>query len=286
MDGSRFDDLTRALGKQSTRRRTLAGIAGVVVGGLFVRTAGARTLTICHATGDSATPFESMEVSQAEFNLHARHGDYLRVECCADSDCASLDGACSSGTCQNGYCVHLPKPGGTICADGDACIEAKYCDDVMNCSGGGAPVSCPPPIDACHVSSCDPASGCVQTANIGASCTPDETHDGVCDAAGICQPIPTCMAAQTCTTANDCRSGEACINGGCFAACSQGCFADCSACQCARTSSFDQSYCLDAGAYIGSCRQNSDCPTGSLCSGYVAGGSGGFLCTQPCARLQ
>ena len=151
VDGSRFDDLTRALGKQSTRRRTLAGIVGVVAGGLFVRTAGARTLTICHATGDAESPYESLEVSQAEFNLHARHGDFLRVECCVDSDCGSSEDPCS-GVCQNGYCAPLPKPAGTsceldetqagvcdeqgVCTPSEICVAAPTCSSDSDCSGG------------------------------------------------------------------------------------------------------------------------------------------------------
>ena len=134
MDGSRFDDLTRALGRKSTRRRTLAGIAGVVSGGLFARQANARTLTICHATGDSESPYESLEVSQEEFNLHARHGDYLRVECCADSDCSSLDGVCVSSACQSGYCVQLPAPSGTACEDG-TCDGAFTCHSQLSTPG-------------------------------------------------------------------------------------------------------------------------------------------------------
>ena len=287
MDDSRFDELTRKFGQGWTRRRALktiaGGVAGLFAGSAAFNVASARTLTICHASGDEATPYESMTIEQTEFNLHARHGDFMRVECCADGECASLAGMCSSGACENGYCVQLPQPAGTACG-GDACLEQGSCDGAMTCVDADIPVVCEP-IDECHlVDGCDPVTGCVQIANEGASCTPDETHDGVCDAAGICQPILICTAAPTCSENSDCLDGDTCVNGGCFSACANGayCNADCSDCRCQFKAQGSGHYCLDAGAYIGLCQSDGDCPEGSLCSSYYAGGE--YLCTQPCAQ--
>src|SRR3954470_12579200 len=89
MDGPKFDDLARALGQGSSRRTLLRGLAGGVAGlvaGTVVRPhrgALAREITICHATGDPSAPWQSLTIDQSDFNQHARHGDFLRVECCA-----------------------------------------------------------------------------------------------------------------------------------------------------------------------------------------------------------
>lgn len=283
VEGSKFDDLARALGGKSTRRRVLAGIAGVVAGGLFTRQASARTLTICHATGNPAQPYESMTIDQALFNLHARHGDYLRVECCADGDCATLDGMCSSGTCQNGYCVQLPKPAGTPCGSDNACFEQGACDGAMGCSGADTPIACEP-IDQCHTASCDSTLGCVQSVNTGGACIPDDTHDGTCHASGVCQPILVCTASPTCQSSSDCPSYHTCINGGCFASCASGCAGDCTNCSCTFNQGFAASFCLDGNTYIGNCESDANCPSGTLCSAFYNGG--GYLCTQPCAHKQ
>jgi len=64
-------------------------VAGVVAGALVCSHAGAlaRTITICPATGDPRAPWRSLTFDQSDFNQHARQGDFLRVECCADSEC-------------------------------------------------------------------------------------------------------------------------------------------------------------------------------------------------------
>src|SRR4051794_5009512 len=107
MDGSRFDDLTRSLGKGVSRRTLLRGLAGGfagVIAGAVARTGSgalAQELTICHTTGDPNAPYQTMTIPQTEMNLHARHGDFVRVECCVDGDCPNQYGVCGIGTCTN-----------------------------------------------------------------------------------------------------------------------------------------------------------------------------------------
>jgi hypothetical protein len=144
VEDSQFAELTRQIGRGASRR-LLKGIGGgfavLVAGGAASRAASARDLTICHATDADETPFEPMIVSQAEFNFHAPHGDFLRVECCADGECAAFEKACSSGACQNGYCVQLPEPEGVACSE-NACFSQGSCDGAMTCVDGDILVEC------------------------------------------------------------------------------------------------------------------------------------------------
>src|SRR3954447_3632467 len=148
MDGPKFDDLTRAFGQGVSRRRLLraaaGGVAGLVAGAVARTDRGAlaRELTICHATGDPNAPYQAMAIPQEEMNLHARHGDFVRVECCADSECPNQYGDCGHGTCQTGYCVQLPVAAGTPCGGEQSCVTSGVCDGAFACAGGGAPVIC------------------------------------------------------------------------------------------------------------------------------------------------
>src|SRR6478736_3948654 len=119
MDGSKFDNLARALGQGTSRRAMLrglaGGVAGILAGGALThQSAGAagRDLVICHATGDSSAPYQTMTIPQTEMNQHARHGDFVRVECCTDSDCPDQSGECGQGSCQSGYCIQQPLAAG------------------------------------------------------------------------------------------------------------------------------------------------------------------------------
>jgi hypothetical protein len=88
-----------------------------------------------------------------------------------------------------------------------------------------------------------------------------------------------------CSGSNPCPTGFTCVNGGCFKSCSGGvcrsttCTANCT---CTFTSTFSARYCLDAGAFVGPCSSNANCPQGTLCSSFASGGSPPRLCTRPC----
>ena len=142
MDGSKFDHLARSFGQATSRRKLLrglaGGLAGALAGGTLTRRDGdaaGRELVICHATGDPNAPWQPMTIQQAEFNLHARHGDYLRVECCADDDCPNQAGVCNGGECQNGYCVT------TSSNEGDECSMPN--GDTGFCTRGDCISACP-----------------------------------------------------------------------------------------------------------------------------------------------
>jgi hypothetical protein len=230
MEGNQFDALARRMASGASRRRMLKGIAGGVAalfgGGAVTRQASARTLTICHSTGNPAAPFQSLTIDQAEFNLHARHGDYLRVECCADADCPSQYGSCGAGVCQSGYCAQLPVAAGTSCDEGLFCNGDSVCDGAFSCVPGSE-VICPDTENPCTANVCDEsARGCIEVvANEGQSCggdrcEPDFCRSGACVTEPvICTPSVNFCLVTACNAQNgQCEDvvqvGQPCVTGG------------------------------------------------------------------------
>lgn len=151
MESSTFDDLTRALGQGRSRRKVLrgltGGLAGLLAGGALARQgaeAADRSLVICHATGNPNAPYQSMTIQQSEMNRHARHGDFLRVDCCTDSDCAS---------------------------QGKATCETGYCTGTFTCGAPGAP---------CTISNFTTACCRAEDGSVGCNFPTGDPNDGVC----------------------------------------------------------------------------------------------------------
>jgi hypothetical protein len=146
MDGSHFDDLTRAMSSTDTRRRLLAGLAASVLGLVGVRAGEARRCS-------------------------------PPVEICRDH-----------ATCCSGTCGEKDRFGRRRCVE---CQSATVC---------------PPASDSCHVATCDPVAGCVETPLTGTDCAQGLCQAGVC----LCRPLgaycdlsnfPTCCS-QACQLAD------------------------------------------------------------------------------------
>jgi hypothetical protein len=214
VDGPKFDDLTRALGQGRSRRTLLRGLAGGVAGlvaGAVARTnagVAARELSICHATGDSNAPYQTLTIPQEEMNQHARHGDFLRVECCADGDCPNQYGACGRGTCQTGYCVQLPIAAGTACDPGQSGVTGGVCDGAYTCTASDAPVVCPEGRVALVNGSCAVPCPGGEGCNVCSANRCISTSDGlVCSVGG---------SGLRCSSNNaDCPVGQACSGAFC-----------------------------------------------------------------------
>ena len=141
---------------------------------------------------------------------------------CDDGDACTEGDICSEGTCVSGTEVSCDDGNpcttdscnivaGCIntnntdpCDDGDACTDADQCGGgtcnggiVVDCSNG----------NPCTDDSCDPASGCVLTAN-----------SLPCDDGDACTDGDTCVAqACTSTEATDCDDGNSCTADSCDA---------------------------------------------------------------------
>lgn len=90
--------------------------------------------------------------------------------------------ACSADACTllTGACTHTNVANATPCADADLCNGAEACLDGV-CTAG-APLVCADVLE-CTIDSCVPATGCLFTPNVGASCN---LGAGVCDILGNC----------------------------------------------------------------------------------------------------
>ncbi len=125
---------------------------------------------------------------------------------CQASDACHMAGVCDPST---GMCSNPAKVDGASCDDGNACTVGDVCH--AGVCGGGHPVVCSMPGDACHETAvCDPSSGrCVNApkpdgtpCSDGNRCTTGETCETgactggnpiVCDApdpchVGVCRP--------------------------------------------------------------------------------------------------
>jgi hypothetical protein len=135
MDGHRFDDLTRTLATDASRRSLIRGLLGGAALFGLGRSGGVAQqgkTTICHQTGSG---FYLITVANPALDAHYGHGDFAYTDCCTDGECAT-GSICAAGSCT------------PVCTD-DQCPDDQACQD-----GVCTPFSCPPhlaPIDhACQ----------------------------------------------------------------------------------------------------------------------------------------
>src|SRR5262245_46075431 len=131
MDGSRFDQLARAMGRQGTRRGLLKGLGAAALGGLSLARAGG-------AAADNACK-PAAPATQAKCSKDA--------QCCAGLICqgGTCQGGCRIGggyyaagtinssnvcrTCQPAVSTTAwsPVANGTGCSDNNACTNTDTC---------------------------------------------------------------------------------------------------------------------------------------------------------------
>jgi hypothetical protein len=186
----------------------------------------------------------TIDTCSSEFGTCSNAPDLNCMNCAVDGDCDD-DNPCTLLICgENNQCtggpVEAPCSDGTVCTQGDACVEGACLP--------GTEVSCDDG-NPCTTDDCSPTTGCVFNAipgcdecgaeslegscDDGNPCTLDGCNDGICthlvtfDAcedgdlctsgdlciAGICTPgAPlNCEDGNACT-ANDCESGTGCVS--------------------------------------------------------------------------
>jgi LPXTG-motif cell wall-anchored protein len=262
MDDQRFDALTRAFAKGSSRRTAIKGLFGGVIGGVAVASrldlAGAQTpcgecpgnRPICCGDiegGTCTTVCCSDADCGGDFCLFIGNDPHnsVCVQCVADDDCGQPD-VCTAPACIDNVCNQISDcPAGTTCCDVDGVGI-----DCVDLSGGG--MYC----GACGVvcSACEVCldGACVSTCIQPDACTVVDCVGGVCEIVeGGCPPGETCCDVDgvgiDCVNLNApddqycgacgvvCDTCETCVNGVCTDACpdcsycSQGtCFGECS----------------------------------------------------------
>jgi len=288
MDGRRFDDLARTLGHGKSRRGLLKALGGAALGVVGANrlapaaSAKGDKVDICHYDADEGT-YHVINVSTKALQAHLNHGDVLAADAHGTTThCTGCGDTCDEGQdCCDKGCTDL----GTITnctACGDVCRDGQACCS-HGCTDLGTPDNCGACGDTCYGDVCNDSvctdGGCVTTPKADDTTCTTEDGTGFCSS-GACICVENGLVAE-CSTGDDCGAGETCLNGGCFAACSSPSECPpCPGCGCFNRSN-GGGFCLDSTFHIGSCDSDSDCPAGSVCSGFVGGG-GHHLCTRPC----
>ena len=152
MDDQRFDALTRAFARGSSRRTAIQGLFGGLVGGVAVATrldlAGAQTpcgecpenRPICCGDiegGTCTTQCCSNDDCGGDFCLFIGGDPHnsVCVECVADDDCGQPD-ACTLPACIDNVCSEVSGcPAGTVCCD-DETVGRLETQRALNPVGG------------------------------------------------------------------------------------------------------------------------------------------------------
>ncbi len=181
-------------------------------------------------------------------------------ECCDASDCADDGDPCTTATCDAGLCGDADAADGTPCdADADACTDDDSCQS-GTCAAGAA-LDCDDG-DACTTDSCNPATGCVNTAIAGCcdsaagcpptgnACTTATCNGNVCGTAPVSNGTPCDADGSLCTDQDSCQSGT------CTAGAPLSCAADTT---CTTTTCQPTQGCV-VTSIPGCCTSNADCP--------------------------
>ena len=133
----------------------------------------------------------------------------------AEAGVCSDNNPCTYDNCVSGACQHPAAPG--ACDDGNACTKGGACA-AGECAT--EPVVCDDD-NPCTADACEPATGCTQVADNGATCSDGSvcTVGDACDA-GACLP----GAATVCDDGNTCTDDSCAPDTGCvFTANTMGC---------------------------------------------------------------
>jgi hypothetical protein len=163
MDGSRFDNLTRAIvapaGSARTRRGFLAALGAAAAGLIGGRATVAQDACppeqyyrrraggcVCAADGNPPDPITGVCPCPGRL---VRCGEYCvdtrnDPDNCGDCDvvCPGSIGPCTAPFCRRGYCDPIPYPAGTACDDGDPCTTTAACDGWGTCVATGFSPTC------------------------------------------------------------------------------------------------------------------------------------------------
>jgi hypothetical protein len=230
MDGTRFDEMTRALGQGRSRRSVLKALGAAAVGVASLSKLGrveaagpgnSACAKFCHDVFGPGSKAAGQCTSQAAKGTGpcitcggtaARYCNGTCVDLDTDADnCGACgitcdDGnACTTDSCSAGQCVHTP----VVVDDGDSCT-VDTCDPVTG-EVTHAPVDCSSAATGpCTTGICNGSTGAceVQAANEGSACTAEGGLAGTC-AAGSCVPTDLC-ADVTCTAPDACHTAGTC----------------------------------------------------------------------------
>ena len=196
MDNKRFDELTRAIGAGTSRRRVLKGLAASVGGGLAALV-NRRVPGILAAQADPCTSDDDC----AEGEVCNTGQGQCTLSCTTNDECAE------GFVCEPSFGGCLP---GECASDADCDVENGFvCGSQMlrqcGCVSGYRPCNedlCCPPDSSC------PADG-------GTTCIVACTDDADCGDGEVCDE-GSCVSEAECTSDDDCAEGDVCTDGACM----------------------------------------------------------------------
>ena len=190
MDGSRFDELTRAMALKASRRASLKSGLALLTGGLMA------------GNGAIAEARRSSSTTTAPPAVCPEGMTDCGGECC-DAGMGCCGGVCCSQE-QCGWQSAVCCPAETAVCGADCCHEGQDCCDTECCDGVcyGEERCCPHGQEICDGSCCAP----------GQSCCGDGCCDGVCANQG-----QTCCATGNVCNDSCCDGGQTCCGDGCCA---------------------------------------------------------------------
>ena len=209
MDGRRFDEVTRLLGRGTTRRRVVAAALGLaaiaadggVAGAVPVRRATCRAISAGCTRGSQCCSGHCDTRRQTPRNQRNRcacpEGDTLCAGACVDTEtdaahCGACGVACNSlEICVDGDCTcaeacgegEVCVSGACMCGDGPGCGEGLSCGDDGFCTGcsNTTATNCIVTIDGQRVEFDEACNGGPWSCTSSADCpTPQSGHAVAC----------------------------------------------------------------------------------------------------------
>lgn len=269
MDSRRFDALTRAFAIEGTRRRILAALAALPLGGLVALDEDEATaerprdrLKRRHQQRNRKRRNQRRRKRDNSNNNNGGKGGAKPGNCTPNGQACNRNNDCCNGNCFGQVCSNTVNqcggatcnPAAPGCCPNDGCCgsPANQCNAAeLCCTPNCANRECGP--DGCGNSgtcgSCQKGQSCdVATGQcLGAACSPASCPNGCCDNDGDCHPGTTV---------------QACGTGGVSCKSCQGTQSSCQNGQCRCTAQCQGKQCGDDGCG-GSC---GNCPTGQTCT--------------------
>lgn len=204
MDGERFDQIVRTLGRGLPRRVAIKAVAGGALAAVLTRIGANEAAAACVPAGkrcergDRCCAGASCKGGKCACDRGLKDCGKVCTECCTNGDCPSR--VCRNGSCRAASCADGVKNADETDVDcGGACPK---CQDGKRCAAAG-----------------DCVSGVCTDGTCRAPACPDSVKNGTetdVDCGGTA--CPACADGKTCAGNADCRSGH-CCGGACRGCC-------------------------------------------------------------------
>jgi hypothetical protein len=237
MTDERFDQITRTLGKATSRRTIFKGLVAAAVGGVLAKAGGgdaearARIKMACARLGQPCSTVAHTGGSLVCCPHLACDTDHTcctptNVSCLDDGDCCTGDVCRPNPTGLGARCLP-PGDVGAECLEDEDCMAGLTCDPYSGICSGGNGSECTIDDDCATGFFCDPYTlTCVPggTEPNGTPCASSAAcaSGSCCPPEGVCKPPANASAA--CVVDDDCCGTDVCLGSVCFSCANPGQF--------------------------------------------------------------